>query len=1515
MLLKKIKRYGTGLLAICLILSSVQHPARDVKAASGDNLALAATASASSSEGSNLAASQANDGKKNTRWASGTSGEAEWLQLAWDSEQTVKSFVIEWERRNPTDYEIAVSNDGSDWSNVVWTSTTKPTEFRQEITLAAAESAKYVRLNIKSFDPTSEGKTWNTVSVYEFEVYEDEIPKNRKEIEKIASGLTAPVVKSGDKKIYMPEPGEGISIRFCADYEQVIGEDGSIYTPLQTKSITGFYEVSNGTDVAKSSEFTFSVPGEYMDSENANQKPDVIPALQEWHGTSGKFIVEADSKIVADQGLANIAAEFAADYEEITGKRIQVVEGGRQDAGTGDFYMTLNAENAGLGKEGYIMTIGDTAVIAAADAVGAYWGTRTVLQILKQTGNYIAKGITRDYPKFKVRGFMLDVGRKPFSMDTLKEFTKNMAWYKMNDFHIHLNDNLIFLEDYNSRQDAIDNAYEAFRLESSIKNDKGKTATADDLYYTKDEFRDFIQESRTLGINIVPEIDMPAHAFSFTKVFPQYGLTQASGEKAYLIDHLDVRKQEVRDFAKNIWGDYLAKENPVFDKDTVLHAGTDEFYVDSEAFRQFSDEMIEYIQGEGRTVRLWGSLTAKTGAAPVRSKDVQLNIWDTTYADPLEMYDLGYDLINTLDTSLYIVPAYSTYIGGYGDRLNTQVLYKSWIPNKMGKTTISAADNQMLGATFAMWHDGIDTRGNGISEYDSFNRFLESLPTLSEKTWNEGKDKNWSQFKELSDALSTAPNTNPFYEVESKGSEVMKYSFDDGKGTDISGNRYDATVSKNAAFTAGNKGKALQLKGGESYLETPIDRIGPDSNLSFSVKMDSDAGEEEQILFESKKPFGNYGNYAIKAVQKDTGKVGFSREGSHYSFDYKLPKNKWVDLTIKTYVETAKLYVNGEFHSNAVMDNRGYKAARQTATLLLPVGRIGSGTKSFKGLIDNVAVVKEIAMEECGIQIDQSQMKASACSFHSGEGSTGNAIDGDPSTFWHTNWASPADLITDTHNHYFQVDLNTPTVIDGLSYLPRQDNANGRIFKYNLIITKSDNTKKTVVSGGTWATDTSKKFAKFAPIEAKSVRLEILEAGANHGTIAELNLYKEVTKDNCVDLLLEYTKLKKKDYTAQTWEPLNKAYTSMLALFIDEEISKPSDFTSAYQILKLALESLEPAEADKIDRSALAAALDAAMKIDTGAYTQNSVDAFKEAIAAARAVMEDEKADQAAVDAALKVLEEAKAGLKLVSDVEKEAALEALRKVAEQCKPIYDKGTGDYTQESWNAFEAAYQAVQASFESGKSDLEALIQLRTNLETTFAGLTKKKIVDPVKLAAPKIQSLSTVAAKKVTGVKITVSKVDGADSYTVYRKNGKQVKRIGNTDKNRVVYDKEPVSNKNVSYYAVADSKDTKYQMSDAGQAKTMKASAATSKVTVKQISKTQIRVSWKKVKNAKGFVIYRSDKKNSGYTRVKVIKKGNTLSFIDKKVTKGKKYYYGVVVKGENTYSGIRISKGIKVKK
>ncbi|MBR0306650.1 MAG: DHH family phosphoesterase, partial [Lachnospiraceae bacterium] len=114
-----------------------------------------------------------------------------------------------------------------------------------------------------------------------------------------------------------------------------------------------------------------------------------------------------------------------------------------------------------------------------------------------------------------------DIARTPYTLKDLRDVINAMAWYKMNDLHLVINNNYIFLEEYvKDGHDPLKEAYTAFRLESDMVGENGQKLTADDVYFTKKEFRELIDYAKTRGVNIVPEFDTPGHALSFTKVRP-----------------------------------------------------------------------------------------------------------------------------------------------------------------------------------------------------------------------------------------------------------------------------------------------------------------------------------------------------------------------------------------------------------------------------------------------------------------------------------------------------------------------------------------------------------------------------------------------------------------------------------------------------------------------------------------------------------------------------------------------------------------------------------------------------------------------------------------------------------------------------------------------------------------------------------------------------------------------------------------------------------------------------------
>ncbi|WP_395013471.1 discoidin domain-containing protein [Robinsoniella peoriensis] len=1070
-----------------------------------ENLSLGAAALTDGSEESELGAENAIDGDDTTRWASSYGRGAHWIGIDYGREETVQTIKVHWERTNALEYRIETSADGTNWETVK-SFNTKPISFHENIILDEPVKTQYLRLYIEDFDSSGapewgENVDWETISVYELGTYTEVIeePGPLADPGSIVGNLVVPEAIEGTVgSLDMPEVPKGYAINFVgADYEQIIDRDLTVYEPLVTKTVKMNFnveEATNGENSADSREYSITVTGKYETEEGDNEDPEVIPALAEWKGAKGgDFSINEGSRIIIDSKdeavLAPVAEEFQKDYKDVTGNEIEIVYADRADAG--DFFFTLE-EGKGLQEEGYYMNIGEVVEIQAEAAPGAYWSTRTILQILGQTGGTIPMGEVRDYPKYEVRGFMMDVARRPFSKETIEEVAKTMRWYKMNDFQLHLNDNYIALESYPDSASAM-TAYEGFRLESDIK--KGGNGglnqadlTSDDIFWTKDEMRSMIQDARKIGMNIVPEFDTPAHSLPFTKVRPDLRMGTYGRDNDHF--NLSDKYDQSFEFITGVWDEYMEGENPVFDQDTIVNIGTDEYSATyTEEFRKFTDDLLGFVQDKGNPVRLWGSLTARSGSTPVRSENIQMNIWSDGWANPREMYEQGYDLIDMNDGNVYSVPA----AGYYHDYLNKQYLYDYDPAERMG---VPAGSEQMLGGAYALWNDMVDLQANGLSEMEIYDRFNDAAPVYAASLWGRQGDMSLEETETKSDEIGEAPCTNAYDKVESKTGETLNYDFEDGL-TDGSENGYDAGEAVDAEVENGT----LVLNGEESYVSTPVDRIGPGSELTFDITLTKQAAPGE-VLFEAD---AEYGTFDIRVMEDET--LGFTREDYEYSFGYTLPEDRKVTLSIQAKEGKTVLEAEGQTY-NAVGSytyEGNLKARALTrSSMSIPIERIGSKTNAVSAVIDNVSVstdIKSIAgsavpPEKCVVTTDNENPEDGS------EGPVSLAFDKNPSTFWHTQYdpdykALPAEVV---------IALPEKTDVNGFYYLPRQEGSNGYIAEYSLYYENETGEWESLVEKGTWEKNGDEKTATFRPVKTSKIKLIVSEGEGGYASAAEIRV-------------------------------------------------------------------------------------------------------------------------------------------------------------------------------------------------------------------------------------------------------------------------------------------------------------------------------------------------------------------------------------------------------------------------
>ncbi len=488
-------------------------------------------------------------------------------------------------------------------------------------------------------------------------------------------------------------------------------------------------------------------------------KPAVIPEIQQWIDLpeAGSYTLDEDARVVIPEDACADLERYAKTFaEEIDRPLVREASSWLwflgKEAKPGDIVLMV-VPDAGANQESYRLTAGTAGVrVAAPTPLGAFWGTRTLLQVFQAQGNTFPGGVANDWPEFSHRGFMFDCGRKPFALSTLRQLAKICAYYKMNELHLHLSDNYIWLHRYGEWfPQQVKTAADILKVEPSaggfrLENSKYPELTSKDIFYTKAQFKALVAEAAAQGVTIVPELDVPGHALQMVRVRPDLMYKGSVGGKHDMerAAMLDLSNPETLPFVASIFDEYI--DEGVF-PGQVVHTGTDEYYGDNESYRKFVDAFCKHIRAKGKTPRLWGSFSHKRGKTPVESTGVQMNIWSMGWQNPVEATKAGYEIMNTLDVWMYIVPSGNGSVGGYGDDLNTQWVYNNWNPVTFPKTKVEDLDRaKVLGGSWAMWNDNAFLTDPGLCAEDLMPRIQKNCATVAQKTWVKANGRPYKDF-------------------------------------------------------------------------------------------------------------------------------------------------------------------------------------------------------------------------------------------------------------------------------------------------------------------------------------------------------------------------------------------------------------------------------------------------------------------------------------------------------------------------------------------------------------------------------------------------------------------------------------------------------------------------------------------------------------------------------------------------------------------------------------------------
>ncbi len=220
------------------------------------------------------------------------------------------------------------------------------------------------------------------------------------------------------------------------------------------------------------------------------------------------------------------------------------------------------------GAEAYRLSVSNKRIkIEAVTEQGVYWAMQTLRQLERKKGkrSSVAGCEIVDWPAFRIRGFMQDVGRSYISMEELKREIEILSRFKINVFHWHLTEN------------------QAWRLESKIfpmLNDSVNTIRMPGKYYTLEEARDLVDFCKKHQVLLIPEIDMPGHSAAFVRAF-RHDMQSPEGMKI-----LKLLLDEVCE---------------TFDV-PYLHIGTDKVEFTNP---HFVPEIVAYVRSKGKKVISW----------------------------------------------------------------------------------------------------------------------------------------------------------------------------------------------------------------------------------------------------------------------------------------------------------------------------------------------------------------------------------------------------------------------------------------------------------------------------------------------------------------------------------------------------------------------------------------------------------------------------------------------------------------------------------------------------------------------------------------------------------------------------------------------------------------------------------------------------------------------------------------------------------------------------------------------
>ncbi len=496
------------------------------------------------------------------------------------------------------------------------------------------------------------------------------------------------------------------------------------------------------------------------------QQPDpnmgIIPAPVSVNKIAGNFLLSRETALLADS-IDNKAVLFLADYlQNKTALRIQPKQYSGQPNSNSLVLTSIGSE--GLPADGYRLTITPQNITVVGKGAGLFYGIQTLIQLIPMdhpAAISIPCARIEDFPRFKYRGFMLDVSRHFFSVAYIKKYIDLMATYKLNNFHWHLSDDQgwrVEIKKYPKLTEIASRRAETLIGNYHDRQPQQFDSTPYGGFYTQDEIRDVVRYAAAKYINIIPEIDMPGHSKAALTAYPEFG---CNAPDTYTVSGTWSERHDVfcpTEATFTFLQDILTELMTLF-PGKYIHIGGDEVAKDDWKASTFSQQLIkrlklkdekglqsyfmrrmeEFVNAKGRVVIGWDEIL-EGGLPP----NATIMSWRGE-AGGIAAAQQGQDVIMApSNQALYLDHTQGTNLNtepvGIGG--NAPIL-KTYSYNPTPAQLTPDQQKYIIGVQANLWNEYIGTPNK--VEYMLLPRFM----ALSEIAWTPLANKNFTDFMEV----------------------------------------------------------------------------------------------------------------------------------------------------------------------------------------------------------------------------------------------------------------------------------------------------------------------------------------------------------------------------------------------------------------------------------------------------------------------------------------------------------------------------------------------------------------------------------------------------------------------------------------------------------------------------------------------------------------------------------------------------------------------------------------------